>query len=178
MMPVGVSSPHVTVVAVTKQPLAVEVLVVTQEAASVAETGQEIQILVTVLVAVQLPVVVVLVELPSTHPVIVAHVDKTCEPVVVATVPEVDTPEDTGSQHPFASVNVMLQGLTVRCLCCTDLRSLGLAVLWLRREGRKMIRPNGDSRPWWQGTFNAESEMEFGRDGDWWWRAWWSNTIG
>lgn len=49
--------------------------------------------------AVHVAVVVVAVELPSTQPVTVAQVDRTCELVVVATVPDVDTPVAHRRQH-------------------------------------------------------------------------------
>lgn len=63
-----------------------------------------------VLEAVQVAVVVVAVELPSTQPVMVAQVDRTCEFVVVVTVPDVDTPVSHGRQHCKHMTNAYLGG--------------------------------------------------------------------
>lgn len=58
--------------------------------------------------AVHVAVVVDAVELPSTHPVMVAQVENTCELVVVATVPVVDTSVADKSQHRGTCMHVKL----------------------------------------------------------------------
>lgn len=95
MMPVGVKSPHVTVVGVTEQPETAEVLVVEHDTVPVADAGQDRKTFVTVLADVQPPVVVIVAELSSIlQPTTVAQVESTCDPIVTVAAEETETPKD------------------------------------------------------------------------------------